>query len=183
MSLKSNLKPGDILLITPKNTIGKLIVKFTFGKVNHAAICYDSENIFETDGDIFKADFAEIEKYEGRDVFIVRANYIRDRIKEVKDLCEKYKGRPYSYWDIVTNALFFFLARPIRSKVVGLFGSKEFMVCSELVARIVYEATGNKIWKDFEGMTPEDIRDIALENPEEHSIFLYRPEETEKKPC
>lgn len=173
MSLKDNVSPGDILLISPNNTIGKLIAKFTFGKVNHAAIVYDPEKIFETDADIFKSAFADINKYSDRDVVIIRADYIREKVPEIQRLCKLYKGSPYSYWDILTNASFFFLTRQLRSKVVGIFGSKRFMVCSELVSRIIYEATGNKLWRDFEGMTPEDIRDIALENPLEHSFKLY----------
>lgn len=173
MSLKDEVKAGDILLICPKNWFGRLITRFTFGTVNHAAIVYDAKNLFETDGNMFVAKFGDIDKYDGRKIVIVRAEYMRDKIQKMKELCQKYNGSPYSYWDIATNAIFFFLARQIRSKVVGLFGDKKFMVCSELVARIVYEATGNKLWKDFEGITPEDIRDIALENPYQHSIKLY----------
>lgn len=181
MGLKDMVRAGDILLICPKNWFGRLIAKFTFGQVNHAAIVYDEAKIFETDGNQFKASFSPIEKYDGRKLVIIKARYLKKEMAKFQELCKKYNGRPYSYWDIGTNALFFFFARPIRSKVVGLFGSKEFMVCSELVARIVYEATGNKLWKDFEGITPEDIRDIALENPSEHIVTTFEPKEV--KPC
>jgi len=173
MGLKAHVTAGDVLLLTPRNFVGRLIAKITFGKVNHAAIVFDANSVFETDGDQLKADFAPIEKYEGRSMYIIRAGYIRDNLSKVQRLCKFYSGSPYSYWDIVTNATFFFLTRQIRSKVVGLFGSKKYMVCSELISRILYEATGNKVWKDFEGTTPEDMRDIALKNPLEHTIKSY----------
>lgn len=175
MTLKDSVQAGDILLICPKGGFGQLIAKFTFGMVNHAAIVYDGAKLFETDGDQFKAEFADIEKYEGRKLVIIRARYITKKIAEIQKLCKLYRGNPYSYWDIATNAFFFFLTRQIRNKAVKLFGSKRFMVCSELVSRIIYEATGNKLWKDFEGITPEDIRDIALENPSEHTVILFEP--------
>lgn len=173
MKLSECVAPGNILLICPKNWFGRLIAKFTFGKVNHAAIVYDSVKLFETDGDQFKAGFADINKYDGRDVFIVSGSYISDNIADVQRRCKLYNKSPYSYWDICTNAIFFFLARPIRTKAVRLFGNKSHMVCSELVSRIVFESTGNKIWADYEGITPEDIRDIALENPEIHKIKFF----------
>ena len=153
-----------------------MIAKFTFGKVNHAALVYDKEKLFETDGDYWKAIFTNPDKeYGDRQLYIIRPSYIAGKTAKMKELCGKYENSPYSYWDLATNAVFSFLTRPIRSKVVGFFGSKKFMLCSELVSRIIYETTGYKEWKNYEGITPEDIRDIALENPADHTIKFYDP--------
>lgn len=171
--LKDLVQAGDIILLEPRNPIGRIIAKITFGKVNHAALVYDSEQMFEARAEHNKTEFTPIEKYDKRRVYVVRPNYIVKNKTKMKELCNKYNGKPYSFWDIATNAFFFFLTRPLRTKVVSFFGNKEHMVCSEVVARILYEATGYEAWKDFEGITPEDIRDVALENPADHTIQFY----------
>lgn len=174
--LEELVRVGDVILTCPnKGGIGTLIAKFTFGKVNHAAIVYDNVKLFETDGDQYRSTFNNISKYDGREVFLIRAKYMKERAIDLQRICKQYHGFWYSYWDIATNAMFFWLTRQLRTKVVGFFGSKNCMVCSELVARVLFETTGNKIWKDFEGITPEDIRDIALENPEQHTIIHFNP--------
>jgi hypothetical protein len=62
----------------------------------------------------------------------------------------------------------------LRKKVVSFLGNKKFMLCSELVARIVYEVGHHESMRDFEGDTPEDLRDLALENPDEYSLADFQ---------
>lgn len=170
MKLRDVVLPGDILLIypKPKQLLGKLIAGATFGKVTHACIVVDKDTIFETDGDLFKAQYQPLSKYAGRHVIIIAAKSLQGKEHDIKVRCEAYKGAPYSYWDIATNGLFFWLAAPLRKKVVGFLGNKSFMLCSELVARIAYDVGHHKSLREFEGDTPEDLRDLALENPDEY---------------
>lgn len=165
MELAKLTKPGDILLLFPNSQIGRLIVKATFGKVNHAAIVVNETTLFETDGDMGKAKFMPISKYDNRHLLIMRCSYLNNKEADLLKLCQRYNGTPYSYWDIITNGLFCWLRPQLREKVIAFLGTKRFMVCSELVARIVYQLTWRKEWADYEGMVPEDIRLLGRDDP------------------
>jgi hypothetical protein len=182
MNIRDHINSGDWILVFPKKGqwLGQAINTLTFGKVSHAVLVVDKDTLFETDGDIGKAIFTKPEKYEARHLAIVSPVHMKDRYDQILAECKKLEGSPYSYWDIFTNASFFWLAAPIRKKVVSFFGSKRFMVCSELVARITYEATESSVFYDsraelmnYEGLTPEDLRDMAFEYPEEYKVFEY----------
>jgi len=167
---------GDWILPCGKGGISDIIKKVTFGKVNHAAIVFDRNTTFETDGAWWRAKFMDVKRFEGREVYIVRPLfYTPESLDKVQELCKKYEGTPYSYVDIGTNLLFFWLKDQIRAKIVRLMSNKKFMICSELVARITYEATKEKKLRDFEGMTPQMLLELALNNPNlfivEHTLF------------
>jgi hypothetical protein len=83
---------------------------------------------------------------------------------------ENYRNYPYDYWSLITQGVFFWLAAPIRKKVVSFFGAKSFMVCSELVARITYEVGGREELREFEGFTPEDLLEVARQYPDEYEF-------------
>jgi hypothetical protein len=170
MKLRDVVEPGDILLIypKPKQLLGKIIAGATFGKVTHACIVVDKDTIFETDGDMFKAQYQPLSKYAGRHVIIIAAKSLQGKEHDIKVRCEVYKGAPYSYWDIATNGVFFWLAAPLRKKVVGFLGNKNFMLCSELTTRIAYDVGHHKSLREYEGLTPEDFRQLALLWPEEY---------------
>lgn len=172
MKISDYAQPGDWLLFFPKKGafMGNLITKVTFGKVNHAALYVGDGKIFETDGDFLKAKYTNSADYDGKHILIIRVAGLEGKQSELIAECDKYNGSPYSYWDLITNGAFFWLAAPIRKKVVGFLGTKKFMLCSELVSRITYDITKRKELNDFEGMTPEDLRDIALQYPEEYAL-------------
>lgn len=172
MKIADYAKPGDWLLTFPKKgaLIGWLITKATFGKVNHAAIYVGDGKIFETDGDFLRAKYTDAAEYDGKHVLIIGVRGMEGKEKELKAECDKYNGSPYSYWDLATNGFFFWLAAPIRKKLVEFFGTKKFMLCSELITRITYEITKRKELREFESSTPEDMRDIALQYPEEYFL-------------
>jgi len=178
MKLADFAQPGDWLLFFPKkgSFMGTLITKATFGKVNHAAFYIGEGKIFETDGDFLKAKYTNSSDYDGKHILVIEVRGLEGKQAELKAECDKYNEAPYSYWDLITNGLFFWLAAPIRKKVVGFCGTKKFMLCSELVSRITYEITKRKELDDFEGLTPEDLRDIAMEYPEEYNLRIdYNP--------
>lgn len=177
MKLSEVIQPGDWILVYPKRNqlLGKIIRKFTFGDVSHSAIVVDKDTLFETDGDMFTAKFTSPDKYEGRHVLIVTSKSLQGKADEIRSEGEKYKGAPYSYWDIATNMMFFWLAAPLRKKLIAFLGTKKFMLCSELTARISYEVGKRDELRTYEGVCPEDLRDIALMYPDEYTIVNFNP--------
>jgi hypothetical protein len=121
------------------------------------AIVYDKDKLFEADNPGLMR-FNSIHEYDDKKFSVYRLKTLTPEQKmKIKDLCHQYENEKYSVLDITTNALFFWLAAPIRQKVVAAIGNKKFMVCSELVGRIIYESTQFKNFKYFEGLTPEDM--------------------------
>lgn len=160
------LKPqtGDWILPVGLAAFSSAIRAVTFGRVCHAAMVFDETQVFETDGSWRKAQFAPLSHYEGKEVYIVRPSFYNCP-NDVKPRCKAYNGAPYSYWDILTNGAFGWLAPPIRKKVVKFLSNTRFMICSELVARITFEVTRQPLLRDFEGMTPEMLLELAYNHP------------------
>lgn len=173
MKLSEIVQKGDWLIYYPKKKsfLSNAITKATFGPVIHASMVKDSETVFETDGDMIKADFTPLANVEPRHVLVIRVKGLDGQGEKIDALMAKYKGLPYGYWDIAMHGLFFWLNPPIRKKLVEFLTAKPFMVCSELVARITYEITGRKELEDYEGLAPEDLREIVLLHPEEYTII------------
>lgn len=175
MKLRDTIQTGDWILVYPKEgqLLGKIIRKFTFGQVSHAALVIDKDTLFETDGDMFKAQYTSSEKYEGRHVIVIAPKSLKDKKHDIMVRCEAYKGAPYSYWDIGTNLAFFWLAAPLRKKMIQFLGTKKFMLCSELVARITYDVGKHESVRTYEGVCPEDLRQTALLYPDEYDYLDF----------
>lgn len=171
MKLDKNIRTGDWILVSGTSTISKLIKKATIGKVNHAAMVYDDRQVFETDGSWGKAEFHPLAKFEDKKIIVIRPRFLTD-FNKVQDLCKLYEGTPYSYWDIVMNGLTGWLKDELRERLLSVTGNKKFMICSELVARITYETTQYKNLTYFEGLTPQDLLDLALRNYHDFDVVL-----------
>ena len=156
MKLKDIVKTGDLLFVNGNGLISRLIKKITVGEVNHLGVVYDKETIFETDLSWGKAEFHNLEKYDNKKIILVRMRKLEDRAS-IRKLCEKYNGTPYSIVDIATNLLFAPLKDQLREKLVEIFGTKKFMICSEMSAKILYEASGYKPFSKYEGLNPQDL--------------------------
>ena len=61
-------------------------------------------------------------------------------LKDVKKYCEKYKGRPYGYHQIAIIGYAVF-----GNTILKNFSTAKFLICSEAVARILYDASNKKI--------------------------------------
>lgn len=161
-------KVGDIILKT--NSTGQmswLIRKFTFSNITHAAIVNSPNTLLEMDWKL-KAQVNPLTVYNPKDLIVYRPKLDMGEVLKLEELCKKYDGSPYSIWDIITNAATFALAPKIRKDIVMFLGNKKHMVCSELVARIVYETNMKKFecLKQFEAIRPDDLRTICQQNPE-----------------
>ena len=159
---KDEMRDGDLILVKGTGVVGSLIKGLTFGEFSHAAVVYDEHTIFETESKLAggkgKAGFVSINKYKNHDYQVYRYNKMtHKKLERFHKACAKYHGFPYSNWDIVTNALFFWLADELRGKVVAGLGSKRYMRCGELTRRIYFESLPFKAWKDFEQGNPTDI--------------------------
>ena len=175
MNLKGIVKPGDLLFDSGTGFISKAIKRFTFGVTNHVGLIYDSDTIFETDVKWKKASLHPLERYNKRSILVMRLKELEDYSK-IQELCTQYNGTPYSYWDILTNALFSPLKDEIREWLVERIGTKKFMICSELSARILFEATNLTELSDYEGLTPQDLLKICLFHPTQWEIVYQSPD-------
>lgn len=163
-------KTGDWILPLGTTWMAKIIKKLTFGKVNHAAMVVDPDTVFETDGAWFKAKFNSLSKrFDDKEYYLVRPLFLRDN-SLIQPLCKKYDGSLYSYWDIGVQAVFSWLHPKIRERIAGFLGNGKFMICSELTARITFEATGYKQLADWQGLTPEDLLEMAFTNPNDFQV-------------
>lgn len=162
MKIQDVARTGDTLFLLGNGCIEKV----TFSNVRHVAIVYDPETVFETDIWIGKAKFNPISKYADKSIEIWQTYGIDE--SRVKTLCEKYKGAKYSKWDIFTNFITAGLHPAIRQKIVSTLGSKSRQICSELSARIIYEAEGLQHLSNYESLQPVDLRQIYALHPEHH---------------
>lgn len=82
----------------------------------------------------------------------------KEELSYVLEHANNYLGRPYGWMDIVSISLAFFTG----FRFLGITGAKK-LICSEAVARILYDASDKKINfeseydKSFDTVTPMDI--------------------------
>jgi len=83
------------------------------------------------------------------------------RLIKVKKHAKKYIGNPYGWldlWNILLVTLF-----KIKSKTFRFFKGAKYLICSEAVARILYDASNKKInfekeyKKDYDLIEPMDL--------------------------
>lgn len=170
MNLENIVQTGDMIFVHGNSWISRTIQKVTFSQVNHVGIIYDSKQVFETDITWGKASLRDLAKYNKVAVVIVRPKDIWP--KGIQYLCEHYDKTPYSWLDIITNLLLAPFKDEIRKKVVEVVGTKKYMICSELTARIMYEMTHLSYLRGYEGYTPQDLLTICLDHPEDFEVIV-----------
>lgn len=163
---------GDIFFVSGKHGLGRLIQGFTGGPVSHVGLVYDGTKglTFETDGKWRKAGIQPLGQYcmdiaEGRVEFFRYKHYTPAMLNALRDLCDKYQGTPYSYWDCAVNGLLAWAPGFIRRPLVGLLGTKRFCKCDEMTMRIVHQVTGFTPFKDYEQHTPNSMYRIVAWMP------------------
>lgn len=156
---------GDWVFVKGSGWISKVIKTVTFSKVSHVGIMYNSETIFETDIKWGKAQLNDVSKYKPEDIEVYRIKDMGwEQRYKIMELCERYKGRPYSAMDIFTNFIFSPLHPKIRGKLTSIIGNDYFQICSEQVCDITYKATKLDFLDCSEGVTPDDLYSIAQKN-------------------
>lgn len=156
------LKTGDIYFLRGKGFISKAIKFFTGGPISHVGIVYDTYTVFETDGAWGKARFFSINKYIGSNIEFFRQVMIDDvDRKKISDLCKKYEGTPYSYWDCFTNAVFSVFNSRIRHTMTSLLGTKKFAKCDEMTQMIIFKGTGYMPFENYESSNPSEMYDYV----------------------
>jgi len=172
-SLHQIVQTGDLIFKASDSIIGKIIRKITFSKVNHVGIVFSPTKIFETDLKYGRAIMNDIFQWQGDRVIIIRPLfYTPESPGMVQTLCELYKGTPYSVWDVLCNGALFWLKDEIRSSLLSFLSTKGFMHCDEMSARIVYESTGHKSLKYWEGFTPGMLLEICLKHRMDYEIVF-----------
>lgn len=165
-----NLQAGDIVFVVGRGWIANTIRFFMGGTVTHVGIMYSDAVIFETDGKWRKARFNELEKYDPENLLVYRFRDIDEEKKaKVQELCIKYDGAPYSYWDCFVHATLSPFNRRIRGWFASKMGNSLFMKCDELTKKIAYEAFDFINFKHAESGDPQKMLEIV-----ERSNFFYR---------
>lgn len=72
--------------------------------------------------------------------------------QELKRICEKYEGAPYDWFSIINIALYGILGRLALN-----FKGPRSLICSEFVARVLYEASEGHINFEEEYVKPYDL--------------------------
>jgi len=174
--LKNFVDTGDMIFVCSAVWYAKIIRKITAGQVNHVQIVVDKERIFETSTKKFKADYEALPEATKKGMIIVRPTFLAPEQKEqLKLLCEKYKGIPYSLWDVALNFTFGWLKDELKKRVISLLGTKKFMKCDELVSRLLYEVSMKKELRWFEGYDPSYLLKICLTHPESYHVLYWNP--------
>jgi len=160
------LQTGDILFAKGTSLVSKIIRKATKGEATHVGILYDEDTIFETDGSWGQAKFQPLSRYNGKDIEIYRYKslYPGD-FDEIRMLCYAYEGTPYSYWDVIVKLGLCWLPSKLREKLTAALGNRSFMICNELVMRIMLEVTEDKLFLKTEGSNPAKLRKAIREVP------------------
>lgn len=136
---------------------GKIIQFKTGSKWVHVGIGYEDDDSFII--------------YEAINKGLVKTVYSKDKIEELKkqgivtsktvdlpttalkfkEICDKYEGTPYD-WVSIFNIGFYFLF----GKYILNFTGPRMLICSEFVARVLYEASNKEINFETEYNKPYD---------------------------
>lgn len=172
-----DLKCGDIFFVEGTTFISKIIQWMTFSKITHCGLVRRTEtdfDIFETDGSLKKAKFRSFNTLINSKAQFFRADFLTDAQRQaVAILCQHYNGTKYDYWDVALNGLFFWLASPIRKKLIEKLGCKALLKCDEMTMKILYDASGYEPFKDYLTFTPAELYRLVIEWREEDFTPLF----------
>lgn len=165
------MKVGDILLYKTNGIFGKII---NFGNLIHyGKFGYSHAAIV---GEIFPT-YCVV--YEAKGKGFIKSNYDIDAVKadnnidvyspirsvsKVKEHAEKYLGKPYGWLDILHIVLYIVFGK----KSFTLDTGAKSIICSEAVARILYDASHRKIniaeemGKRYDLITPQDLANSKM---------------------
>lgn len=87
--------------------------------------------------------------------FYVEGNTITP-IKNIRETAQLYQGRPYGFFDIMAIVGFWILGG-YSKYVPRVFGGSKALICSEAIARILYDASNKQIDFEKEFNIPYDL--------------------------
>ena len=154
----SSVTTGDLVYVNGRGPISWVVKKLTRGDISHVAIVFTWQWLLEASATSGKVKFTQISKYKKANVFVRRLKSLtQSQSDQIIRLCNKYNRQPYSYLDVLLNALAFPMPKKMRRKFVSGLGNKKFTRCGELVRRVIWEATGYPPYKDFEASNPSEM--------------------------
>lgn len=149
-----NFNIGDILLCKGYGLFGKLVrfgnlIQYrTLGYAHAGIICdigknkdgVDSALVYEALGDGFQANWYEIYWLENQiqKGFFIKGNTIIKQTN-VKENADKYLGNKYGYFDIFHIGLYWITGKKFQTD------TSKNIICSEAIARILYDSSNKKI--------------------------------------
>lgn len=158
------LKQGDILLYrkNPSNFISRAIAMATGSSYSHVGILSSQNDDSTVVAEALDKGFTltrnntieYMQRIEDGDVLVLRS---KEPLEFIKEYILKYLGRPYGFFDIFAILIYTF------TKKMVFKGTANRLICSEAVARILYDASNKKIDfskeynKPYSYITPDDI--------------------------
>lgn len=154
-------KKGDVCLFKKNNSfISKAIALVTTSSRTHAGIIYGFSKGFVCCAEAQSNGFTLI-NYSNKEFNNLLGNKIllrrsKQKLYAVQRTINKYLGRPYDYKDLIFILL---------NKITGKFfpDTSKKLICSEAVARVLYDSSRKKIdfekefKKPFSYVTPDDL--------------------------
>lgn len=146
-------------------TYGKLIRFHTKSKWTHVGIvaaentegfiCFEALNKGLIKTHYSRTQMTELER---QGLAVVKEVDLRVSEQKLWDTCAKYEGTPYDWISIINIALYSILGRRALN-----FSGPRAVICSEYVARVLYELSGGQInfeniyGKKFDLITPAEL--------------------------
>jgi hypothetical protein len=149
------LRPGDIVLTENPWFLGKAIIAVEkFYSLDQEANYGHAKFVLDVQGNTFEALWTtkktHIDRCKGKNVLIGRHKEMTDeKFQQAWQQIQDYDGNWYPL-----HRLFMFIVPPLAK--ISLF---DWAVCSELVAKMLYEAGLLDFWS---GIMPSDLEDMIL---------------------
>lgn len=138
---------------------GKLIKFHTRSKWTHVGVIVEEDDTSYTIAEalnkgltISKYNIEALNKAEKEGKCIIKTISTRTSPAKFKQICEKYEGVPYDWFSIINIALYSILGRLALN-----FKGPRALICSEFVARVLYEASNGRINFEDEYNKPFDL--------------------------
>lgn len=161
----NNIRSTDIVSVqTTQHWLSKSIRFFERGQgekvswASHSGMIYDKRGI--TIEALQRVTIRPLREYEGQSKILVHrlpSELTLEREKVFFELCQKYHNRKYGYLKIIAHA---------ADKLVGgryffrrLIFTKNYPICSWLVAHIAWKVYGEKFGVAIDQAQPDDILD------------------------
>ena len=157
-------KVGQIINSKATSFYGRLISfrnKLIYGKEHnwtHAAIITEVKNDKVLVHEAIRNGF--VKRYYDKSELLIKLKQkeiiigeTKIKLKNVKKYAEKYEGRGYGFLDIFHIILYWLFG----TKAKFLFTGSQYLICSEAVSRILYDASNKKINFEKEFLIPYDL--------------------------
>jgi hypothetical protein len=142
------MKSGDIVFVSDKSLLSRLIQYFDHGKFSHVAICVDENNILEAQYDVK----SHIVPFSYVNYEIVDLGLSKEQRKRVSEIAVSLTGYGYDYLEILSIFI-----RNVFDRKFKIYNSPKNYICSELVEIVLQEIGVIPNDKELRNCTPNEL--------------------------